>query len=119
MQVDLSSGGYNIVASGDVFLFHESNELTIKVTGNDGFDVCVALKFLNDESGEQKIQRDILKDGLVLSCYNFGGDGTGLSRPAYIADVNNKKVFLIFWMYEEGIKERKARSVKYTLFYEQ
>ena len=34
-------------------------------------------------------------------------------------DVNNKKVFLIFWMYEEGIKERKARSVKYTLFYEQ
>lgn len=119
MQVDLSSGGYSIVTSGNVFLFHESNELTIKVTGKDGFNVCVSLKFINDESREQKINRDILNDRLVLSCYNFGGDGTGLSRPAYIADVNNKKVYLMFWMYEEGIKERKARSVKYTLFSEQ
>ena len=119
MQVDLTSGGHRIIASGDVFLFGESNELTIKVAGDDSFDVRVTLEFLSDESTEHKIKRSIVDNSLILSCYNFGGDGTGLSRPAYIADVTGKGVFLMFWMYEEGIKERKAKSVKYTLFYEQ
>ena len=119
MQVDLTSGGHRIIASGDVFLFGESNELTIKVAGDDSFDVRVTLEFLSDESTEHKIKRSIVDNSLILSCYNFGGDGTGLSRPAYIADVNGKGVFLMFWMFAEGIKERKAKSVKYTLFYEQ
>lgn len=119
MQVDLTSGGNRIIASGDTFLFGESNELTINVNGTNGFNVCVTMKFISDDSGDHRIVKDILEDRLVLLCYNFGGAGTGLSHPAHIANANNKKVYLMFWTYEEGIKERKARSVKYTLFCEE
>lgn len=118
MRVDLFSGGNRIVASGNAFLFGESQELTIKATDSDGFDICVTLRFLTDECGERRVKREISDTGLLLSCFNFGGSGTGLSRPTHIADANGKKVFLMFWMYEEGLKEYKARSVKYTLFHE-
>ena len=119
MQVDLTSGGNRIIASGDTFLFGEANELTIRVEDVDDFRVCVTLKFFCDDSGEHRIKRDILEDRLVLSCYNFGGLGTGLSQPVRIATVGNKKIYFMFWTYEEGAKERKARSVKYTLFCEE
>ena len=119
MRVDLTSGGNHIIASGYTFLFGESNEITISVSEEDGLYICVTMKFFSDDSGEHRIVKDVLDDRLVLSCYNFGGAGTGLSRPAHIADANNKKIYLMFWTYEEGIKKQTARSVKYTLFCEE
>lgn len=116
MQVDLRSGGYEIIASEDVFLFGESDDLVIKVTGTDDFELCVTLKFQTDDTGNQRIDREITPDGLVLHCCNFSASGTGLLRPAPIASAGSKEIYLMFWMYEQGIKEPKARNVKYTLF---
>lgn len=116
MQVELHSGGYKIIASGDVFLFGESDDLVIKATGADNSEICVILKFQTDGTGSQRIDREITEKGLVLHCCNFTGSGTGLLRPAPIAKTGGKNIYLMFWMYEQGIKKPKARSVKYTLF---
>lgn len=118
MQIDLHSGNQEIIASGDVFLFGQADDLVIKVTDADDFEICVTLQFLTDSSS-QRIDREITDGGLVLRCYNFAGAGTGLSRPAPIATANGKQIFLMFWMQEQGVNAPKARSVKYTLFREQ
>jgi len=118
MQVNLSSGGYDIIASGVALLFGQSNDLVIHVSDETSFDVCVTLKFDNDDLGEYRIDRDITEEGLLLTCYNFDGMGTGLRTPKLIANVNGKNVYLMFWVYSEGRNEPKARSVKYSIFYE-
>ncbi len=118
MQVALSSGGFRIISNGVVFLYDESNELTIRVSDIEGANVCVSLQFFQDNSNEHRIEQQIFEDKLLLKCFNFKHDGTGLSRPAQIATVNGKKIYLTFWSYQEGSKEQKSRSVKYTLFCE-
>jgi len=118
MQVSLSSGNYDIIASGEAILFSPSNELTINVNGENELKLCVTLRFLTDESGERRIEREIEEERLILLNYNFSGTGTGLSVPAYIANINNHKVYLSFWSYLEGSNSPKVRSVKYTLFLE-
>ena len=118
MQVSLSSGTYNIIASGETILFGNSNELTINVDGENELKLCVTIRFLTDESGERRIEREIESERLILLSYNFSETGTGLSTPAYIANINNRKVYLSFWSYLEGSNSPKVRSVKYTLFLE-
>lgn len=119
MQVKLSSGNYDIITSNNVFLFDDTEELTIKVTGKNDFDICLTIKFLTDDSSEQKIERQIMDDRLILLCYNFDSLGTGLIKPTPIAKVNGKLVWLSMWAYLEGSKEPKTRSVKYTMYCEQ
>ena len=118
MQIKLSSGGYDIIASGVACLFGQSNDLVIHVTEDNNFDICVTLKFENDDLGEYRIDRDITEKGLLLTCFNFDGIGTGLRTPKLIANVNGKNVYLMFWVYSEGQNEPKVRSVKYSIFYE-
>ena len=42
----------------------------------------------------------------------------GLKRLTHIADINGKRVYLMFSSSYLGDKEDKARSVKYTVFWE-
>ena len=118
MQVSLSSGNYDIIASGEAILFATSDEITRNIEGENNFKLCVTIQFLNDKSGERRIEREIESERLLLLSYNFSETGTGLSVPAYIANVNNHKVYLSFWSYLEGSNSPKVRSVKYTLFLE-
>ena len=118
MQVHLSSGNYGIIASGESFLFDPYEDLTIRVDDDKEFHVEIVMKFTEDASGEHDINTDVTNDSLVITCVNFSSIGTGLKRPAHIADVNGKKVYLMFSSGYLGNKEDKARSVKYTVFCE-
>ena len=89
----------------------------IEVTLDNSERVCVELKFLSDSSGEQKMERHVSDDALILCCYNFNDKGTGLSRPASIATLDDgKEIYLMFWSERKGTKEPKTRNVQYTLF---
>lgn len=118
MQVHLSSGNYSIIASGETFLFGPYEDLTIQVNNGNEFQVKIIMKFTEDASGERDIKTDVENDSLVITCVNFSSMGTGLKCPAHIADVNEKKVYLMFSSGYLGDKEDKARSVKYTVFWE-
>lgn len=118
MQVQLSSGNYRIIASGEAFLFGVYEDLTIQVDDGKDFGVKIVMKFTEDPSGEQDIYTDVENDSLVITCINFSGIGAGLKRPAHIADANGKKVYFMFFSSYLGDKEDKTRSVKYTIFWE-
>ena len=118
MRVYLSSGGYDIVASGEVFLFDAYEDLTIQVDDGDDFQVKIVMKFLEDGSGDYDIKTDIENDSLVITCINFKSIGTGLKCPTHIANANGKKVYFMFSSSYLGDKENAARSVKYTIFSE-
>ena len=118
MQVSLSSGGYDIIDSGHIFLFGEDKDLKMDITANNGFEISLILKFSKDTSNEQKIQKDISENTIILTCINFQNEGTGLATPVRIAAIDGKELYLMFWSYLEGKDEIKSRSVKYTLFYE-
>ena len=118
MQVHLSSGNYSIIASGESFLFGPYEDLTIQVDDGNELQVKIVMKFTEDASGEHDIKTDVKNDSLVITCVNFSSLGTGLKRPAHIADVNGKRVYFMFSSSYLVAKEDKARSVKYTVFWE-
>ena len=118
MQVYLSSGNYSIIACGESFLFGPYEDLTIQIDDGNEFQLKIVMKFTEDASGEYDINTNVENDSLVITCVNFSSMGTGLKRPAHIADVNGKKVYFMFSSSYLGDKEDKARSVKYTVFWE-
>lgn len=118
MQVRLHSGNYDIIANGEAFLFAPYEDLTIQADDGNALQVKIVMKFTKDASGERDIQTDVADGALIITCINFSGMAVGLKRPAHIADVNGKKVYLMFSTDCLGDKESKTRSVKYTLFLE-
>lgn len=120
MQVQLSSGNYDIIASGDTFLFHDAEELSIRVNGNKNDHIHIVLLFQNDASGQRRIKASSEKGHLLLTCYNFSHhEGIGLSHPTHIADIDGKAVYLTFWTKLDGSKPPYTRSVRFTIFQEQ
>lgn len=120
MQVNLSSGGYHIIDSGQTFLFGLDENLEIDIIASNGFAFSVILNFYNDTSTEYRIEKEIVENKIKLSCYNFIDVGTGLDSPVNIATVDGKQLYLLFWSYLEGKGQGKGkvRTVKYTIFYE-
>lgn len=116
MQVYLSSGDYDIINSGYVFLFGKDEDLKIDIDAENGFKFALILKFRKDDSVEKKIEKEMIDQTIILSCINFRNNGTGLASPVNIATVNGKELYFMFWAYQEG--EDEVRGIKYTLFYE-
>lgn len=118
MQVHLSSGNYDIIASGETFLFAPYEDLTIQIDDGNEFQVELIMKFTEDTSRERGIYPVVVNDSLVITCANFNGMGTGLKRPAHIAEIYGKDVYFMFSFSYLGDKEDKSISVKYTVFWE-
>lgn len=118
MHVNLSSGGYDIVDSGQVFLFGEDKDLKIDIITDDHFQFSVVLKFYKNDLNEPKVEKEVVEQTIYLSCMNFDDMGTGLVAPFSVATLDGRELYLLFWSYLEGKAGEKVRSVKYTLFYE-
>lgn len=116
MQVHLSSENYDILASGEAFLFKPDADLTIQILEDDGEELKIVMKFTEDASGKQAIQSDVTEDSLIIRCINFTGLDMGLRCPAHIAEIDGKEVSILFSSKCSG--EKKVRSVKYTVFRE-
>ena len=118
MRIQMSSGNCDILASDDVFLFEDSEELKIQMVDDDGSISYLALRFVEDKSGKQWID-PIQKgaDWMGLKCYNFSSRlGAGLKRPALIGESNGKNVYIMFWTKLYGSKKPYTRSVQFTIF---
>lgn len=115
MQVSLSSGNYDIIASGQAFLFSKDKDFRIDVRTDSGFVFSLILNFIESGSGERNLQMKTNDHVITLTCTNFEGAGAGLKDPVKLAVVDGRDLYLIFWSYLEG---KGTRSVKYTLFSE-
>ena len=109
MLVSLSSGKYDIVASGQAFLFSKDKDLRIDIQADNG------LNFIENESVEQDLQLKTNDREIVLTCINFANTGAGVKEPVKVATISGRNLYFIFWAYLEGTV---SRSVKYTLFSE-
>lgn len=119
MQIRLSSGNYNIIESGQVFLFGENEVLEMDVAVNEHFQFSLNMKFVTDATNTQEIKKEVKESTIFFTCSNFHDMGTGFMKPHSIAKVDGKEMFFMFWSYLEGTEEKgRVRSVKYTLFLE-
>lgn len=119
MQINLSSGNYNIISSGQVFLFGEEEHFRIDLIADDGFQFALVLKFLKDSSEEIYVKQEVEGNTIIYTCSNFQDEGAGVVEPLKIATVGGKQLFFMFWSYLEGVPEKKqVRSIKYTIYSE-
>ena len=116
MQINLSSGEYSIVSSGQTFLFGLDENLKIDIVSESNFDFSVILEFQQDSSNEQRIDQKSDGNVMTLTCHNFHSEGTGLAKPMELAQVDGKTLLLMFWSYIEGEGGRGVRNVTYTIF---
>lgn len=115
MRISLSSGNYDIIASGQAFLFSKDSDFRIDIQANREFTFSITLNFTEDESGNRDIQVKTDCNDIVLTCINFENSGAGIKEPVEVAAIDGRKLYFTFWAYLEGAA---SRSVKYTLFKE-
>ncbi|MBQ7099139.1 MAG: hypothetical protein IJO05_05410 [Oscillospiraceae bacterium] len=119
MQVRLSSGNYDIIASNEVFLYKDCNELTFQINDDDDSRSQLIMRFLQDETRKSRV--DVEPDGdyvLILSCFNFFDRfAMGLKEPLLIGESMSKNVYLIFSTKQHD-KQALVRSVRFTLYRE-
>lgn len=120
MQVKLSSQNREIISYGTVFLFGENSDFTLNIDAGNFFKLVLTINFVEDISQKQRIETDFLENHLKITCINFASQGTGLTAPAQIAIIDEKKIYFMFWAYLQGSKKNKAktRKVEYTLYSE-
>ena len=115
MQISLSSGNYDIDASGQAFLYSKDNDFRIDIQADNGFAFSLILNFIADESGKSDIQMSINDNIITLNCINFENTGRGAKEPVKVATIDGRDLNFTFRAYLEGIA---SRYVSYTLFYE-
>ena len=119
MQVQMGSGNCDIVASNEVFLFDDSEELVLHFYDDDNSNCCMTLRFVQDQSKKQRIEPQAGDDSLTLNCYNFSSHlGAGLKKPVLVGETNGKGIYFIFWTKVYGNREPLVRSVQFTVFRE-
>ena len=119
MEITLSSGNYKIIDSGQVFLFREDDEFRMDIDTNKDFVFSIIFKFLKSDIKEMKIDKQIDKNIITITCFNFEDLGTGFSSPMSIAKIEDKEMYLMLWSYLDGdSKSGRVRSIKYTFFLE-
>lgn len=52
MLISLSSGNYDIIASGQAFLFSKDKDFRIDIQEDQGFVYSIILNFVENESGK-------------------------------------------------------------------
>ena len=120
MQVKLTSGDYDILDHGNVYLFDEESDLTLNLSFDPSFEVKLTIQFMTSSDREQRIETKNEGTHIFMKCLNFMDNGTGLNIPAEIAVFGGKRIYLIFWSYLQGRGngKKKARKVEYTIFCE-
>ena len=115
MLISLSSGDFDIVASGQAFLFAKDKDFRIDIKEGEEFTFSITLNFSENESGTEDIQVRTNGNEIILTCLNFKNTGTGVSEPVKVATLDGRDLYFTFWSYLEG---KKSRSVRYTFFSE-
>lgn len=121
MQVRLESGNCDIIASNEVFLYKDSNELIFRIDDDDGSQSCVTLRFVEKQDEGHKVQVEPEDDyNMTITCFNFFSRfGTGLKEPIPIGESMGKNVYLLFSTKQHTNKPHYVRSVRFTLYREQ
>lgn len=116
MHINISSGNHDILATGQAFLFDQSDRLFVTIS-NDSYDMNIIFEFIQDDSKKRIVKSEIVDGNLVIRCINFKEQNAGLTKPINIGTIDGKKISVMFWSYLEGA-DSPIRSIRYTFFAE-
>ena len=118
MKILKYSSNYEIIDFGSLMTYDNSSEVKIKIECDNGFAFNLIFNFDSSDSKEHNLKLRIDKDNtIVFLCTNFDNTlGTGTSKPIELATVDNKKVYINFWVYSLG--QKAMRKIDYTIYKE-
>lgn len=108
-NVNLSSGGKDVVSSGCMHTFDKSN-LTLRLD-----DLTFHFQFARDKEKQRLESEPKSEKSLFFKVFNFDSPlGTGLIDPILLGKYKKRQLYLIFTVYSIG--EGGQKLFQYTLF---
>lgn len=106
-----------------VYLWNEQSDLTLCFKFGHNFKFDIVFVFETDEDNLERRYKITLHDNkaVIIDCWNFNDTlGVGTVSPIEIATIENKKMYIHFWVFLLGNKEENklARKIEYTVFKE-
>lgn len=119
MTIEKTSSNYRILDSGIAFTPDSKADLTFSLKMSDNFKFSIIFKFESNGGtvGEVKTNANVSENTIILTCVNFDNMlGTGTTTPVEVATYNNKKIYIIFWVY--GLGDNKLKKMEYCFYSE-
>ena len=118
MNINVTSGGYEVVDTGSVVAFEEESDISFHFFGDNSFQFDLKITFRTDDTGKQTINRTVQGNDIEFTCTNFNDSGTGTSVPIELATFQGKKIYIRFWSYLLGDipNQKKTRKIEYTFY---
>ncbi|PUA27406.1 MAG: hypothetical protein B0W54_12555 [Cellvibrio sp. 79] len=90
-QLKITTGGYEVIASGIVHL--TESELKFYIGG-----LTIKYRFNSDNEGE-RFEAEIINNELIIKLFNFSNPlGQGRIDPVELGIINGRKLFATFWV---------------------
>ena len=116
MQLNISTGGYNVISSGLVTAFN-NEPICITIPNEKSADFKLVFQFHKDDSSEeQKLEADTSgSKKVILKLTNFNNPlGTGTIHPiGFATDSDKKQLFINFYVYVVG---KSSPTLHYTIY---
>ena len=118
MQITKMSKEKKILDSGSIITFDSTADISFDVQFDNNFSFKLIFKFENDANNKShSLNFNLLDNTITFSCVNFNNVlGTGTKKPLEIATVENKKVFITFWVTAMGLESLKR--LDYSIYQE-
>ena len=118
MKVTKKISNYEIVDSGSLITCDNSQRVEFTVECDNGFVFILRFEFeKNSDNGHNLKLRIDNNNTIVFLCTNFDNTlGTGTNKPIELATVDNKKIYINFWIYALG--QDTLKKIDYTIYKE-
>lgn len=120
-KTNIFSDNCELVDSKSVILFGGDKPVEIEEIFNNSFKIIIKITMEKKEGDEQALQLNVdpATNTIEYRCFNFDNPlGTGTSKPIEIGTIENKKIYIHFWIYAMGSDNSKIRRLEYSIWKE-
>ena len=117
MKIKKISSDHNILESGSVITYSDSNNLLFSIQMDESFGFELDFRFDSIKDEGRQLKKTVTNNTITLTCVNFDNTlGTGTKGPIELATFNGKKIYINFWVTALG--ENALKMVYYTIYSE-
>lgn len=118
MTITKMSKDKKILDSGSIITFDTTADISFNMQFDNNFSFNLIFKFENDVNNKNHSLNFNLQDNTItFSCINFNNPlGTGTKKALELATVEDKKVFITFWVTTMGAESLKR--LDYSIYQE-
>lgn len=100
MDIKTKINNLQIIHTGSAIFDGKEDKFSIALKTDNGLDIEIFLKFIETGDQGQKIVTRIRGRIVTLYCSNFNNPfGVGVPKPVDFAIVDDKHLYLTFWIY--------------------